>query len=60
MNNMDYKKYYNLERYLFDEVGPKFRNGGGLSTEDFFCIVIWKANRSKTNWSTKIGEKLNL
>jgi hypothetical protein len=44
----DYRRYYNLESYLFDEVGPKFREQGRLSAYDFFCIVIWKSNRSKS------------
>jgi len=45
---MDYKKFYNLEEYLFQDVGPRFRKTDTLSVEDFFCIVIWKANRAKT------------
>ena len=51
---MNYNKYYNLEDYLFGEVGPNFRKTGALSIEDFFCIVIWKSNRAKT----KIREKM--
>lgn len=45
---MEYIDYYYLEKYLFENVGPKFRKSGSLSVEDFFCIVIWKANRVKS------------
>lgn len=37
-----YDKYYDLERYLFDEVGPSFRDKHFLSIEQFFLIVAWK------------------
>jgi hypothetical protein len=48
MTELDYTKYYDLERYLFDEVSKKFQQDKQLSAFDFFCIVIWKANRSKS------------
>ncbi len=51
---MDYKKYYDLENYLLMDVRNKFLNDGFLSAADFFCIVIWKANRAKS----KIKKKL--
>ena len=57
---MDTKKFYNLEEYLFQEVGPRFRKTDTLSTEDFFCIVIWKANRAKTNIKKKLSETTTL
>jgi hypothetical protein len=47
MPKTDYVELYNLERYLFDTVGPRFRIAGRLSAFDFFCIVLWKAPRSK-------------
>ena len=53
---MDYKKFYNLEEYLFQNVGPRFRKTNTLSVEDFFCIVIWKANRAKTNIKKKLSK----
>jgi len=28
---MDYKKFYNLEEYLFQDVGPRFRKTSTLS-----------------------------
>ena len=55
IKNMDslekYLKYYYcfLENYLFEEVNKNFQNNGYLTSEEFFAIVIWKSNRSKTN-----------
>ena len=40
--------YYDLERYLFDAVGPRLRETGELTTFDFFSIIVWKANRAKS------------
>jgi len=39
---------YDLERYLFQVVFQRFASRGTLSAYDFFAIVIWKSNRSKT------------
>lgn len=47
-NSMDYLKYYWLEKYLFDNVNKNFHNRGHLTAEEFFAIVIWKRNASKT------------
>jgi len=54
MNLIDYGQYYYLERYLFGEVNARFRTKRRLTAFDFFCIVIWKANRSKST----IAERL--
>jgi len=51
---MDYIKFYNLENYLLKDVGSKFRKNGFLDAVDFFCIVIWKANRAKSKIAKKI------
>lgn len=45
--NMDYSKYYDLEKYLFEEVSKKFHENKKLNAFDFFCILIWKSNRNK-------------
>jgi hypothetical protein len=45
---MSYDKYHQMETYLLKEVGPKFRESGQLSTFDFFTIIAWKSNRSKS------------
>jgi hypothetical protein len=52
---MDYKQFYNLEQYLFETVTGRFREQKYISDFDFFCIVIWKANRAKS----KIARKIN-
>jgi hypothetical protein len=44
---MDYLKYYSLEDYLFSDVNCAFHEHGYLTPEQFFSIVIWKANRAK-------------
>jgi hypothetical protein len=51
---IDYLKIYDLEGYLFEEVGPRFEKTGKISPADFYMIVIWKANRAKR----RIREKL--
>jgi hypothetical protein len=54
MMETDYRKLYDLENYLFEEVSRHFSELGYLHAFDFFCIVIWKANRSKS----KIAKRL--
>lgn len=54
MNSQDFLSIYNLEGYLLDTVRSKFHSQGFIDAFDFFCIVIWKANRAKT----KIGQRL--
>jgi len=44
----DFLQIYNLEKYLFDVVGPRFRATGQIEPVDFFMIIIWKSNRAKT------------
>ncbi len=49
MENLEkYLKYYWLENYLFDDVNKNFHDRGYLNPEEFFAIVIWKRNASKT------------
>jgi hypothetical protein len=43
-----YQAFYDLERYLFETVRPRFAREGSLGAFDFFCIVIWKAERAKS------------
>jgi len=45
---------YHLEEYLFKKISPRFHRDGELSVFDFFCIMIWKANRAKS----KIAHRL--
>jgi hypothetical protein len=44
----NFSRYYDLEGYLFREVSAQFKKYKRLSAFDFFCIVIWKSNRSKS------------
>lgn len=50
----DFRELYDLERYLFEQVGPRFRTNGRLDAFDFFCIVIWKANRAKSRIAKRL------
>jgi hypothetical protein len=43
----DQLRYYDLEKYLFDEVRTKFCREGTLDPVDFYMILIWKSNRAK-------------
>lgn len=51
---MDYRKLYNREEYIFDDINNRFRDDKFLSAEDFFFIVIWKSNRAKSTISNLI------
>ncbi len=53
-NTLDYRQFYDIESYLFNTVRNRFSQQGYLSAFDFFCIVIWKANRAKS----KIAKRL--
>jgi len=53
---MNYLKYYFLEDYLFGEVRNNFFKRGYLLPDEFFCIIIWKANRRKTIIRKKFSE----
>jgi hypothetical protein len=54
---IDYRKFYDLENYLFEEVSKHFSELGCLKAFDFFCIVIWKANRSKSKIAKRLLSK---
>jgi hypothetical protein len=51
---IDFRDYYDLEQYLFETVSKRFAQERSLGALDFFCIVIWKANRAKS----KIAKRL--
>ena len=53
---LDYSKFYNLENYLFRDVTKKFHDNGYIEALDFFCIIIWKANRAKSKIAKKLIE----
>lgn len=50
----DFRQYYYRESYLFDIVRPRFLKQGYLDAFDFFCIVIWKAERDKSRIARKL------
>lgn len=54
IKTVDYCKYYDLERYIFGEVRENFLKRGYLTAEEFFCIVIWKANRAKSKIKNRL------
>ncbi len=54
MGAVDFRRYYDLEHYLFETVRHTFQEQGYLSPFDFFCIVIWKANRAKSKIATSL------
>lgn len=54
---MDYRKFYDLEQYLFTEVGPGFREHGTLSPIDFYLILAWKSNRAKNITKNRLAAK---
>lgn len=56
-NGIDFRQYYNLEYYLLNKVRHSFRRQGRLSAEEFFCIVIWKANRRKSTIANRLLAK---
>ncbi len=41
-------QFYDLESYLLESVRPAFQERGYLSAEEFFSIIMWKANRAKS------------
>jgi hypothetical protein len=52
--DIDYKKFYHLEDYILNDVQSYFHEKGYLNAFDFFCIIIWKANRAKTNIAKRL------
>ena len=57
MNEEDYHKFYHLESYLFDEVARRFSEKSTITAFDFFCIIIWKANRAKSKIARRLLKK---
>ena len=53
---MDYQKYTNLEAYLFNEVGPAFRDKGVFRPVDLYLLLIWKSNRSKNKTKRRLAK----
>ncbi len=47
-------KIYNTENYILTDVKDFFLQNGYLNTFDFFCIIIWKANRAKSKIANRL------
>jgi hypothetical protein len=54
VTSTNFLQYYDLEGYLFSVVSSRYAQKKTLSAFDFFCIVIWKANRAKS----KVADRL--
>lgn len=50
-------KYYNQENYILTDVRDNFIRQGYLNAFDFFCIIIWKANRAKSKIANRLLDK---
>jgi hypothetical protein len=59
MNELNYLQIYDLEAYLLNTVHDRFHTQGYLTAFDFFCIIIWKANRSKSKIANRLLERAN-
>jgi hypothetical protein len=54
---VDYVRYYDRERYLFEDVHQRFHAEQSVGAFDFFSIVIWKANRAKSKIAHRLQAK---
>ncbi len=55
--DIDYEKFYDLESYLYKDVTEFFQLNGYISGVQFYCILIWKAERVKFLNARKIIKK---
>jgi hypothetical protein len=53
----DYLKFYNLEKYLFEDVRRRFRDRDELAALDLFLILQWKSTRAKNRNRDKLKEQ---
>lgn len=53
---VDYRKFYDYEGYLIDEVGANFQKTGVLEPADFYTILIWKAERAKNRHKQRLAK----
>lgn len=59
MLNEGYGSFYNMDEYLFQDLKDKFLKEGSLGAFDFFCIIVWKANRAKSRIAKNLLKKFN-
>jgi hypothetical protein len=53
---IDFRKFYDLETYLFTEVRKRFAETGTITPFDFYCIIVWKSNRAKSKTKTRLAK----
>jgi hypothetical protein len=53
----DFLGYYDLEKYLFEDVARRFQKDGKLDAFDLFSIIIWKAERAKSKLAKRLIAK---
>ena len=51
---LDFRKFADLEGYLFSEVHQRFATDGSITPFDFYCILVWKANRAKSKTKKRL------
>jgi hypothetical protein len=49
--------YYNLEKFLFQDVQGRFLADKSIGAFDFFSIIVWKSNRSKSKIANRLMDK---
>src|SRR5687768_152428 len=54
---IDHLQYFDREHYLFDVVSSRFHSEHSLGAFDFFSIIIWKANRAKSQVARRLLNK---
>ena len=52
-------KLYDIENYILTDVKSFFLKNGHINIFDFFCIIIWKANRAKSKIANRLLKNYN-
>jgi hypothetical protein len=53
---IDFRKFYDLETYLFTEACKHFAETGTITPFDFYCIIVWKSNRAKSKTKKRLAK----
>jgi hypothetical protein len=59
VTDTNFLQYYDLESYLFKVVSIRYARDKTITAFDFFCIVIWKANRAKSKVAKRLVAHCN-
>lgn len=59
IRNEGFGSFYRMDDYLFNDLNEKFHKDGCLNSFDFFCIIIWKANRAKSKIAQLLHRRFN-